>query len=78
MATIGVCDICKNEGTLTETHHYLAIKRHPALKLDLCDDHMKRIQKEYPKVTPEYVVAVARIKGHTIDLATAKSMLTIK
>ena len=38
MASIHVCDICKNEGKLVEVKTYMTVKGLPQLRLDYCKD----------------------------------------
>lgn len=74
---ITVCDVCKNEGKLTETLRYLKVKNHPDLRIDVCDNHMTELRSRYPKVTAEYVQYVYRIHNMIeLSLDDAQRILT--
>lgn len=75
---IRVCDKCHAGGKLVETDRYLNVKGKSDLRLDLCDDCMKVVKEEYPRVTPEYVQMVYGLKGPRITIETARDILKIK
>lgn len=77
---ITVCDKCRTvKKKLVETTRYWSVKGHPNLRLDLCDTCGAEVKKDYPKITPEYVQYVYKLKGlGKIDLETAKIILQFK
>ena len=71
MAKVTVCDMCKNDGKLTETKRYYSVKNNRNLRLDYCNECAIKI----PQEIKHYVVFVYALKGATITIADAKRIL---
>lgn len=55
---ITVCDICYNEGKLTETTRYMSVKGNRNLKLDYCP----KCKSKIPKNIRDYIRFVYKIR----------------
>ena len=59
MAKIRVCDVCRQDGTLTETTRYQRLKGCPELNVDVCETHRETI----PKKTLDYIRFALKVTG---------------
>lgn len=69
MAKITICDLHKEKGQLIETTKFMRVPKHPELRVDLCEECMKQVNK---MKMPEYVTMSYRLKG--MDFSTNPGM----
>lgn len=65
---ITICDPCKTfDNATTETVRYMSVKRHPSLRLDICEKHGAEIKGMS-------IVAYARYAYQAHGVSSAKDM----
>jgi hypothetical protein len=66
--------VCHKENkVLTETTRFLSVKRHPELRLDLCDKHVAEVKK---LSIHQYVKRAMGLSGIEMTEEQAKQYLT--
>lgn len=77
MAKITVCDVCKTRhDKLTRAVKYMHVKGHKELRIDLCHVHSFELDREFPRVTAEYVQFAYKMVYRTeLSLENAQRIL---
>ena len=77
MSKIAVCDVCKTRhDKLTRAAKYIHVKGHKDLRIDLCSVHTFAVNKNFLKVTVEYVQFIYEmVHGTELSLEDAQVVL---
>ncbi len=78
MAKIAICDVCKTRhDKLTKATKYMHVKGRKDLRIDLCNVHIFEVNKNFPKVTVEYVQFIYEM-AHGTELSPEDAQLVLR